>query len=239
MTEREQGANFLPVSGSISFAFSSNIWFLPKEISSPSLLFLMETGLTASWTTCCRSLSPSSDSTAHQEQWPETPGLRFPREIPQTAAKRPVESKWKSHSSTHRLKLTTVGSMWLLDFFFPHQGVYTFRIKGQKLLITSGIHCCSCTNNNLRCWLPLYEAVTPNHLFLLPCIPDQTLHQLCAITNSSPSPLKDVSMGIGSSSLCPFKYCQYDIFSSLRFSHWGIHLFFTTHYHFSSTAGDA
>lgn len=63
--EREQGANFLPVSGSISFAFSSSVWFFPKEISSPFLLFQMETGLTVSWTTCCRSLSPSSDSTEH------------------------------------------------------------------------------------------------------------------------------------------------------------------------------
>lgn len=116
--EREQGANFLPVPGSISFAFSSNIWFLPKEISSPFLQFQMETGLTASWTTLCRSLSPSSDSAVHQKQWPEIPGLRFPRKIPQTAAKGLVESKWKSHSSNHRLKFTAVGSMCLLDFFF-------------------------------------------------------------------------------------------------------------------------
>lgn len=130
--EGEQGANFLPVSGSILSAFSSNVWFLPKEISSPFLLFQMETGLTASWTTCCRSLSPSSVSTAHQEQGPATPGLRFPREIPQISAKGPVESKWENQSSIHRLKSTTVGSMWLLEgcfFFFP-QGVYSSRIKG-------------------------------------------------------------------------------------------------------------
>lgn len=119
--EREQGANFLPVSGSISSAFSSNVWFLPKEISSPFLLFQMETALTASWTTCCRSLSPSSDSTAHQEQWPAIPALRFPREIPQTTAKGPLESKWKSQSSIHRLKSTAVGSMWPLDSFFPRE----------------------------------------------------------------------------------------------------------------------
>lgn len=117
--EGEQGANFLPVSGSISSAFSSNVWFLPKEISSPFLLFQMETGLTASWTTCCRSLSPSSDSTAHQEQSPAIPGLRFLREIPQISAKGPVESNWKSQPRIHRLKSATVGSMWLLDFSFP------------------------------------------------------------------------------------------------------------------------
>lgn len=65
--EGEQGANFLPVSGSISSAFSSNVYFLPKEISSPSLPFQMETGLTASWTTSCRSLSPSAVSRAHHD----------------------------------------------------------------------------------------------------------------------------------------------------------------------------
>lgn len=54
--------------------------------------------------------------------------------------------------------------------------------------------------------------VTLNYLFLLPCISDQTLHQLCAVTNSFPSPLKDVSMGISSSSLCPFKYFQWYFF---------------------------
>lgn len=65
--EGEQGANFLPASGSISSAFSSNVYFLPKEISSPSLPFQMETGLTASWTTSCRSLSPSAVSRAHHD----------------------------------------------------------------------------------------------------------------------------------------------------------------------------
>lgn len=56
--ETEQGANFLPDSGSISSASSSNVWFLPKEISPPFLLFQMKLfrSLTA-WTTCCRSLS--------------------------------------------------------------------------------------------------------------------------------------------------------------------------------------
>lgn len=146
---REQGANFLPVSGSISSAFSSKVWFLPKEISSPSLLFQMETGLIASWTTCCRSLSPSFDSTAHQEQWPAIPGLRFPKETPQKTAKGPVERKWKSQSSIHRLKSTILGHR---TFYFP----WHLQLQNKRLEFTDNqwnsllqLH----PLNKLRCWL--------------------------------------------------------------------------------------
>lgn len=109
---------------SIQPAFSSSVWFLPKQISSPFLLFQIKTVLPAPD-------SPFYDSTAHQEQRPAIPALRFPRKSHKLLLKGlwKVNGKRSVPSAGLKLLLWGLHCHWTTSHFFL-QGVYRTRQKG-------------------------------------------------------------------------------------------------------------
>ena len=119
--ETEQGARFLPVSGLHLICLLLQCLVSTKDFFSfPSLpdgnwfncllnRLLLES-LSLLW------LYSTSRAVANSMR-----SLRLPREIPPTTSKRPVKSKWKTNSTTCKLKSIAVGSTLPPDSFFHRE----------------------------------------------------------------------------------------------------------------------